>query len=306
MCHIVSPFFIGKLNSGLRLLNRNAIPLTSGVSLKAQFYQTVLGEKPSIGWFEVHPENYMGDGGAPHRYLSAISERYPLSMHGVGMSLGSDDGIDAQHLGLLARLVDRYQPGLVSEHLAWSHFKQRFLNDLLPLPYNDESLDVVVNNINRVQDALARPILVENPSSYLEFCDNSYDEPQFLTELTKRTDCGLLLDVNNIFVSACNQGFDTGDYLAGVPWDRVGEIHLSGHAIKQIDGEEIRIDDHGSAVKDEVWRLHEQAVRHLGRRVPVMIEWDTDIPGFDVMLGEAARADAIMDQLQPLARQAAQ
>ena len=276
-----------------------AIPTTSGVSLKAQYYQTILDKEPPIGWFEVHPENYMGDGGAPHRYLTAIRERYPLSMHGVGMSLGSADGVDAQHLKSLATLVDRYQPWQVSEHLAWSHFKRRFHNDLLPLPYNDDTLKSVVHNISRVQDALARPILVENPSSYLEFNNNTYSEPQFLTELTQRTDCGLLLDVNNVFVSACNQGFDAYEYLADVPWDRVGEIHLSGHAIQEIDATEIRIDDHGSAVKDEVWRLHEWALQQLGRRVPVMVEWDTDIPEFDVLFGEAVKADVMMDELYP-------
>ncbi len=242
----------------------------------------------------------MGDGGPPHRYLTAIRERYPLSMHGVGMSLGSADGIDQQHLQSLVRLASRYQPGQVSEHLAWSHFNRRFLNDLLPLPYNDGSLKTVVANINCVQDRLARPILVENPSSYIEFRDNTYSEPEFLAELTRRTDCGLLLDVNNIYVSACNQGVDPYQYLTCIPWDRVGEIHLSGHAIKQIDGVQIRIDDHGSSVKKSVWQLHEQALRHLGRRVPVMIEWDTDIPEFDVLLEEAVKADVIADKLHPL------
>lgn len=284
---------------------RNSIPPTSGVSLKPRYYQTILDNNPSIGWFEIHPENYMGDGGPPHRYLTAIRERYPLSMHGVGMSLGSADGIDHQHLQSLAKLVSRYQPGQVSEHLAWSHFNKRFLNDLLPLPYNDDSLQTVVTNINRVQDGLAGPILVENPSSYLEFRDVTYSEPEFLAELTKRTDCGLLLDINNIYVSACNQGFDPYQYLTAIPWDRVGEIHLAGHAIKQIDGEQIRIDDHGSPVLDAVWKLHEQALRHLGRRVPVMIEWDTDIPEFDVLLGEAAKADAIADKIHPLINDAA-
>ncbi len=276
---------------------RNSIPPTSGVSLKARHYETVLNQHPSIGWFEIHPENYMGDGGPPHRYLTAIRERYPLSMHGVGMSLGSSDGIDAQHLKALRRLVNRYQPGQVSEHLAWSHFKQKFHNDLLPLPYSDDSLRTIVENIDRVQDSLARSILVENPSSYLEFRDNRYSEPEFLAELTRRTGCGLLLDINNIYVSACNLGFDACDYLARIPWDRVGEIHLAGHSIQQIDETQVRIDDHGSPVTDEVWALHELALKNIGRRVPVMIEWDTEIPEFDVLLGEAAKADAIADAI---------
>lgn len=242
----------------------------------------------------------MGDGGPPHRYLTAIRERYPLSMHGVGMSLGSADGIDDQHLQSLLGLINRYQPGQVSEHLAWSHFNRKFHNDLLPLPYNEESLETVVANIDRVQEVLARQILVENPSSYLDFHDNTYTEAEFLTELTRRTDCGLLLDINNIYVSACNQAFDASDYLACIPWHRVGEIHLAGHAVQQIDGATIRIDDHGSPVKDAVWKLHEQAMRYLGRRIPVMIEWDTDIPEFSVLLEEAAKADAIADEMRPI------
>lgn len=276
----------------------NAIPPSSGVSLKARHFKTILDQKPSIGWFEVHPENYMGEGGPPHRYLTAIREHYPLSMHGVGMSLGSAEGIDKQHLLSLTKLVHRYQPGLVSEHLAWSHFNGRFMNDLLPLPYNDESLEAVCSNVMQVQDGLGRPVLVENPSTYLEFQDNKYSEPEFLTELTKRTGCGLLLDVNNIYVSACNQGFDADHYLQDIPWDRVGEIHLSGHALQQIDGVPIRIDDHGSSVKDAVWQLHEQALGHLGRRVPVMIEWDKDIPELDILHDEAIKADRIADAIQ--------
>lgn len=284
---------------------RNSIPLTSGVSLKARHYETVLDQHPSIGWFEIHPENYMGDGGPPHRYLTAIRERYPLSMHGVGMSLGSVDGIDVQHLQSLLKLVSRYQPGQVSEHLAWSHFEKKFHNDLLPLPYTDESMETAVANIIQVQDALGRPILVENPSSYLEFHDSAYTEPEFLAELTRRTDCGLLLDVNNVYVSACNQGFDAYQYLMRIPWERVGEIHLAGHAINQMDGVQVRIDDHGSPVKEAVWTLHEQALRLLGRRVPVMIEWDTDVPKFEVLLGEAAKADAMADKLLPVINDAA-
>lgn len=239
----------------------------------------------------------MGDGGPPHRYLPAICEHYPLSMHGVGMSLGSSDGIDEQHLQSLLGLVNRYQPGQVSEHLAWSHFAKAYHNDLLPLPYNDDSLGVVVANINRVQDCLGIPILVENPSAYLEFQGNSYSEPEFLAELTRRTGCGLLLDINNIYVSACNMGFDAFDYLAHIPWESVGEMHLAGHSIQQTGEMEIRIDDHGSPVKDEVWNLHKQALRSIGRRVPVLIEWDTEIPDFAVLLAEAAKADALADEV---------
>ena len=274
-----------------------SIPSVSGISLKSKHYQTILDHSPQIGWFEIHPENYMGNGGSPHKYLVAIREHYPLSMHGVGMSLGSVDGIDDDHLQALVKLVNRYEPGQVSEHLAWSHFNNVFLNDLLPLPYNEECLNTVTANINRVQSTLNRTILVENPSSYLEFVDDTCTEPEFLSELARRTGCGLLLDVNNIYVSACNQGFDPVNYLSGVPWDSVGEVHLSGHAIREIDGTKVRIDDHGSPVKDEVWHLYENALRYLDNRVPTLIEWDTDIPELEVLIEEAEKAEAIAEKM---------
>ena len=278
-------------------MTQPSIPDVSGISLKPKHYQTILDSSPCIGWFEIHPENYMGKGGLPHKYLTAIRERYPLSMHGVGMSLGSADGIDDDHLQALVKLVNRYEPGQVSEHLAWSHFNRVFLNDLLPLPYNDESLNTVTANVDQVQNTLSRTILVENPSSYLEFMDDTCTEPEFLTELVHRTGCGLLLDVNNIYVSACNQGFEPVSYLAGIPWDCVGEIHLSGHAIKEINGTKIRIDDHGSPVKDDVWQLYEIALSHSDSRIPTLIEWDTDIPKIEVLIGEAKKAEAITEKM---------
>lgn len=283
-------------------LKDNSLPAITGVSLKSTHYQTILDHSPSIGWFELHPENYMGDGGPPHKYLSEIRKNYPLSMHGVGMSLGSDDGIDLEHLHALAKLVERYQPEQVSEHLAWSHFNKVFMNDLLPLPFNEESLKVVSANIDLVQNTLGRTILVENPSTYLEFNNNTFSEPEFLIELTRRTGCGLLLDVNNVFVSACNQGFDPVAYISQIPKDSVGEIHLSGHAIQEIDGVEVRIDDHGSAVKDDVWQLHEITLKHLGKRVPMLVEWDTDIPEFHVLMSDAIKADAIADKINHVER----
>jgi hypothetical protein len=269
------------------------LPATSGVSLKPEHYREVLETLPEIGWFEIHPENYMGEGGSPHRYLSEIRDHYPLSMHGVGMSLGSSTGIDPDHLRALCELVNRYEPQQVSEHLAWSHFEGTFLNDLLPLPYHEESLQVMSTNIDRVQNALGRTILVENPSTYVNFNINTWSEPEFLRELVKQTGCGLLLDVNNIYVSACNQGFDPYDYLSKVPIDAVGEVHLAGHTIQDINGVEIRIDDHGSPVCDAVWRLHESLLHRLASPGPVLIEWDTDIPEFSILMDEAGKSDSI-------------
>ena len=252
---------------------------------------------PRVGWFEVHPENYMGRGGPPHKYLTQIRNHYPLSMHGVGMSLGSASGIDESHLKALCELVRRYEPEQVSEHLSWSHINGTFLNDLLPLPYHQESLQIMSANIDKVQNTLGQAILVENPSTYIAFSTSSWSEPDFLHELVKRTGCGLLMDVNNIYVSACNQGFDPYDYLANFPVTAVGEIHLAGHSIQNIDGVEIRIDDHGSPVKDSVWDLQEAALVRLGKPCPVLIEWDTDSPELSVLLHEAVKSENLIKKL---------
>jgi uncharacterized protein (UPF0276 family) len=271
------------------------LPSRSGISLKSVHYSEILNGMPDVGWFEVHPENYMGNGGLQHKYLTAIRDHYPLSMHGVGMSLGSSDGIDQNHLDALAGLVNRYQPQQVSEHLSWSQFNGIFLNDLLPLPYHAESLKTLSRNIDRVQEALGRKILIENPSAYIEFHENSWSEPEFLRELVSRTGCGLLLDVNNIFVSACNQGFDPYQYLESIPFDEIGEIHLSGHTLQKVGDTEIRIDDHGSAVKEPVWKLFEHTLIKLKGPCPVLIEWDTDIPDLKILLEEAVRSDKILN-----------
>ena len=274
-----------------------SLPTRSGISLKPKHYHQILDQLPNAGWFEIHPENFMGNGGPPHRYLEAICAHYPLSMHGVGMSLGSANGVDAQHLEALRRLVQRYQPAQVSEHLAWSHYNNVFLNDLLPLPYNDESLTVVADNINRVQHALGRSILVENPSSYIAFNNSTLTEPQFLAELVGLTGCGILLDVNNIYVSACNLGQDPEAYINAIPLDTIGEIHLAGHAIQHIEDMEVRIDDHGSPVKDAVWHLYEALLKKSGRVMPALIEWDTDVPDLPVLLAEAVKASRIAEQV---------
>lgn len=271
------------------------LPPRAGVGLKAFHYAQVVDGQPDVGWFEIHPENYMGRGGAPHAWLGRVRRDYPLSMHGVGMSLGSADGVPPGHLNALVRLVERYQPEVVSEHLAWSHWNSVFFNDLLPLPYTRESLQVVCNNVERVQDALKRPILVENPSLYLQPIPGDFDEVNFLAELAQRSGCRLLLDVNNVFVSSHNLGSDPRDYLAAVDPGQVGEIHLAGHSVDRNDGSGLRIDDHGSPVCDEVWRLYCDFISRANRPIPTLIEWDSNIPAWETLYAEARRADAILN-----------
>ncbi len=267
------------------------MPARAGVGLKAQHYRDILDHRPDIGWFEVHPENYMGAGGPPHRYLEAIRRDYPLSLHGVGLSLGSAEPIDRGHLARLKALIERYEPALVSEHISWSVLDGVYYNDLLPLPYTEETLYIVCDNVQRMQDALGRRILVENPSTYLEFGTSCLSEPDFIKEVVQRTGCGLLLDINNVFVCARNHGFDPETYLDQIPPGVVGEIHLAGHALEMLGDRELRIDDHGSAVIDEVWALY-AAYMARAPHAPTLIEWDRHIPEWPVLLGEARKADA--------------
>lgn len=264
-----------------------------GVSLKSQYYQLVLENAPSIAFFEIHAENYMVDGGAHHRFLEAIAERYPLSLHGVGMSLGSAEGISSEHIKRFRDLVERYDPALVSEHLAWSVEGGHYLNDLLPFPLNQESLDIVIDNVNTVQNALGRQILVENPSSYMAFNSSDIPEVEFLSKIAGATGCGLLFDVNNVFVSGRNMGWSPEEYIDSVDVDLIGEVHLAGHLVKDIDGVELRIDDHGSAISDDVWSLYERLIKRSGSKA-TLIEWDNNVPDFDVLQGEANKAYSIM------------
>lgn len=273
----------------------NTLPHGTGISLKPQHYQEILEDKPKIPWLEIHPENYMGMGGPPHFYLEKIRSQYPLSMHGVGMSLGSADGIDTNHLDKLKALVDRYQPEQVSEHLSWSHWNEHYMNDLLPLPYTEDSLQCVANNIDRVQVALGRNILIENPSTYIAFDKQDYSETDFFSALVKKTGCGLLLDINNVFVSAYNNSFDAYEYIDQYPRQEVNEIHLAGHSLKTLTNEKkIRIDDHGSPVGEEVWELYNYFQTLEKRLFSTLIEWDTDTPELCVLLQEARSADEIM------------
>lgn len=270
------------------------IPARAGVGFKLEHYRKIVEQQPDIGWLEVHAENYMEEGGAPHHLLTDVRQRYPLSVHGVGLSIGGDAPLDQDHLTRLKAVCDRYQPGLVSEHLAWSTHEGVFLSDLLPLPYNGESLRRVREHIDQVQTFLGREILLENPSTYVQFESSEMPEVEFLSALSQATGCGLLLDVNNVYVSATNHGYDAFAYIDSFPTESVGEIHLGGHAEDRDEtGACVLIDAHGSEVTDPVWSLYERAIARGGPR-PTLIEWDNDIPDWQVLYSEARRADQIM------------
>jgi len=265
--------------------------LRVGVGFKPEHFEAIVDTRPELGFFEVHAENYMGGGGAPHRRLDAIRELYPLSLHGVGLSIGSPGPLDRAHLQRLAAVARRFEPTLVSEHLAWSTHEGAFLNDLLPLPYTDETLARVSEHVDEVQNALGRTMLLENPSTYVVFAESTWAETDFLREIARRTGCGLLLDVNNVFVSAVNHGFDPELYLADFPLEAVGEIHLAGCADDSDDaGLPLLIDAHNSPVRDPVWSLYDATIRRLGS-IPTLIEWDNDVPAWPTLLSEARRAE---------------
>ena len=271
------------------------IPARAGIGLRAKHYREVVATRPPVGWFEVHSENYFGAGGPPHYYLEQVRRNYPLSLHGVGLSLGSADELNRTHLEKLKALIQRYEPGLVSDHLSWSSVDGRYLNDLLPLPYTEESLRHVAARVSAAQDFLGREILIENPSSYLQYRHSDMGEAEFLAELSVRSGCGILLDVNNIHVSASNHGFDAQAYLRAIPPARVREIHLAGHTVNQYPEGEILIDTHNACVCDAVWALYRDALTHVGP-VPTLIEWDTDLPALSVLLDEARKAEAIQEK----------
>jgi len=268
-------------------------PTRAGVGLRTQHYQALWDSKPLLSFIEVHSENYFGAGGQPHAWLERFRSRYPLSLHGVGLSLGSADGLSATHLAKLKHLVDRCQPALVSEHLCWGAIGGAHLNDLLPLPYTEEALDLMVRRVDEVQSKLGRQILVENVSSYLQFAESSIPEWEFLSALAERAGCGILLDVNNVYVSAVNHSFDPRTYLDAVPAHAVQEIHLAGFDRLADADVECLIDTHGTPVCDAVWDLYGAVIERLGP-LPTLIEWDTDIPAPDVLLAEAGKANQIL------------
>jgi uncharacterized protein (UPF0276 family) len=266
----------------------------AGTSFKHEHLNAILTHGLQDGFFEVHAENYMGAGGPPHRAIEAIRERYPLSIHGVCMSIGAPGALDTAHLARFRDLIARYEPAMVSEHLAWSSHGGTFFNDLLPLPYTNETLATVCEHVGRIQDALGRSIMLENPSTYVAFASSTMSETEFIRAVAQRTGCGLLLDINNVFVSASNHGFSAETYLAEFPLEAVGEIHLAGHS-EQSDDEDalLLIDSHDRAIADPVWALYRNMVSRIGP-VPTLIEWDSQLPDWRVLQDQARIAHQVM------------
>ncbi len=269
----------------------------AGAGFKPQHLSEILADREGVGFFEIHAENYMGKGGAPHAALTSIRERFPVFVHGVGLSIGSPQPLDRIHLGLLKAAVERYEPEIVSEHLAWSTHDTHYLNDLLPVPYTKEVLDHVVGHINEVQDVLRRQMLLENPSTYVRFAQSTMSETDFMADIARRTGCGLLLDLNNVFVSATNHEYSPWQYLKNFPLNQVQEIHLAGHDMDWDDaGRPLLIDAHDRAVGPDVWKLYEELLPLLGP-VATLIEWDNDVPDWLVLKAEAKAADVIRQKL---------
>jgi len=275
----------------MRMPASQALPDVAGIGLRAPHYREVLELRPALGWVEVHSENFFG-GGAPLHTLLQVAQHYPVSLHGVGMGLASPDPLDAGHLFELRRLCDAVNPASVSEHLCWNTAGGIAINDLLPFPYTRDALAHVEDRVRRVQDTLGRRILIENLSYYLAFRSSEMREEEFLSELVARTGCGILFDVNNLFVNAANLGVDADAFIHGIPAEAVGEYHLAGPSL--IDG--CLVDTHSAQVFDEAWLLYEAALCHIGKR-PTLVEWDVDIPALEVLQGEARKAQQRMDLL---------
>ena len=276
------------------------VPQRAGVGLKAQHYHDILSGQPDIGFFEIHAENYMGAGGPPHHYLERIRALYPLSVHGVGLSIGGPDPLNQVHLHRLKEVVSRYEPGLFSEHLAWSTHDDTYLNDLLPVPYTKANLDRVCTHIDQVQEIVGRKMLLENPSTYVRFSDDEMSETEFLGSVARRTGCGLLLDVNNVYVSAINHNFDPLAYINAFPLHHVGEIHMGGHAEDEDEaGFAVLIDDHGREVADPVWALYDRVI-DLAGPIPTLIEWDNDVPDWETLFAETFPAERKLTLAKPL------
>jgi len=272
----------------------NHLPIGAGVGFKPQHYTDILTAPGPVTWLEIHAENYMGDGGRPLAMLRHLSDRFPVSVHGVALSIGGDGPLDDDHLMRLKHLCDWLQPASFSEHLAWSTHGDTFLNDLLPLPYTAATLARVCDHIDQTQEVLRRQMLLENPSSYLRFATSTYEEPDFLAEIAKRTGCGLLLDVNNVFVSATNLGYEPRTYIDAYPARLVGEIHLGGHDEDTDDaGAPLLIDSHGQPVASPVWALLDYALEQTGPK-PILIEWDNDVPDWPTLSAEAEQAAAVL------------
>ncbi|WP_166416562.1 MNIO family bufferin maturase [Cochlodiniinecator piscidefendens] len=273
------------------------LPNRPGVGYKPQHFTDIMKDAGPVEWLEIHAENYMGQGGRPHAQLRALSEKFAFSVHGVGLSIGGEKPLDKDHLARLRDLVSWLNPARFSEHLAWSTHDSHFLNDLLPLPYTADTLSRVADHVSEVQDVVGRQMLLENPSSYLAFSESTMAETDFLNDVAERSGCGLLLDVNNVFVSATNQKMNAYAYIDAFPLDKVGEIHLGGHDEDEDDlGAPLLIDSHGAEVVDPVWSLYHYTIAKSGPR-PTLIEWDTDVPEWPVLAAEASRAAKILDRL---------
>jgi len=274
---------------------RSKIPARAGIGLRSQHHCDALISPVQVGWLEVHSENYFGSGGVPLRDLETLRADYPISLHGVGMSLGSVDELDRQHLKQLKDLIQRIEPGLVSEHLSWSAFGGKYLNDLVPIPYTEETLAFLVARVAWVQDYLGREILIENPSSYLEYQFSTLSEAEFINELARQSGCGILLDVNNVYVSCSNHGWNALDYLQAIQAEKIGEFHLAGHSVNRVGDQQILIDTHDGPVCAAVWQLYQEAIQLLGSR-PTLIEWDTALPTWQTLIAEAETADNYLEQ----------
>ncbi|MDX2483813.1 MAG: DUF692 domain-containing protein [Pseudodonghicola sp.] len=273
------------------------LPNAAGIGYKPQHFTALCDAPGAVSWLEIHAENYMGDGGRPLAQLRHLAKTFPISVHGVGLSIGGEGALDRDHLARLKKLCDWLNPASFSEHLAWSSHDEAFLNDLLPLPYTDATLSRVADHIDQVQTTLGRRMLLENPSSYLAFAESTWSEPDFLAAIARRTGCGLLLDVNNVFVSATNLNFSPQGYIDAFPLDLVGEIHLGGHDTQADDhGAPLLIDSHGREVADPVWALLDYTLTRSGPR-PLLIEWDNDVPDWPVLETEAARARAALQEV---------
>lgn len=266
---------------------------SAGVGLRQPHYSDFLNEKQPIAWLEVHAENFLNFDTPAYKILERLRQDYPVSFHAVNLSLGSSDGIDEGHVKRVKALIERINPFLVSDHLSWGRIDGYYLNDLLPIPYTQEALTLFASNLSRIQDMLERPLLIENPSSYLEFQISEMTEAEFLGALVHRTGAGVVLDINNIYVSCCNHGWDAQQYLKAIPAGKVKEMHLSGHAIQG----PLRIDDHGSQVCAEVWDLYQKAINIFGP-IPTLIEWDSNVPDLTTLLAEATKAQTILDSVR--------
>ncbi len=273
------------------------LPAAPGIGYKPQHFTAIMQDAGRVAWLEIHAENYMGDGGRPLAQLRHLAEKFPISVHGVGLSIGGEAPLDPDHLARLKHLVGWLNPASFSEHLAWSTHDSHFYNDLLPLPYTDASLQRICDHIDQLQDTIARPMMLENPSSYLAFAESTWSEPDFLAEIARRTGCGLLLDVNNVFVSATNLGFSPQGYIDAFALTHVGEIHLGGHDTDADEhGRPLLIDSHGREIADPVWALLDYTLARSGPR-PVLVEWDNDVPDWPVLEAEAARAAAALERI---------